>query len=153
MRQCTLILVFNPERQILLNMKKRWFGEGKFNWAWWKVEAWETILEWAKRELQEETMIDVSIDNFEQRWLFHFYFENKEDWNQDVTLFVVKNYSWEVEETEEMKPTWFNLNEIPYDKMWEDDKIWLPRILAWEIVEYDFNFNENWNIINYNQIK
>jgi hypothetical protein len=28
-----------------------------------------------------------------------------------------------------MKPYWFLLNEIPYDKMWEDDKIWLKEVL------------------------
>jgi hypothetical protein len=28
-----------------------------------------------------------------------------------------------------MKPEWFNIKNIPYDKMWEDDKIWLPEIL------------------------
>lgn len=29
-----------------------------------------------------------------------------------------------------MKPEWYNLDEIPYDKMWKDDPIWLPRIIA-----------------------
>jgi len=38
MRQCTLVLVFNNQNQILLCMKKRGFGEGKYNGAGGKVE-------------------------------------------------------------------------------------------------------------------
>lgn len=29
----------------------------------------------------------------------------------------------------EMKPCWFNVNEIPFDKMWEDDPLWFPKLL------------------------
>ena len=25
-----------------------------------------------------------------------------------------------------MRPQWFNIEEIPYDKMWPDDKYWYP---------------------------
>merc|ERR1712079_998463 len=28
--------------------------------------------------------------------------------------------------TEEMKPKWFNIEDIPYDKMWKDDIYWMP---------------------------
>jgi len=28
-----------------------------------------------------------------------------------------------------MKPQWWDILEIPYEQMWESDKIWLPRIL------------------------
>jgi hypothetical protein len=28
-----------------------------------------------------------------------------------------------------MKPEWFDIEKIPYDKMWDDDIIWLPRVL------------------------
>lgn len=153
MRQSTLVLVFNSQNQILLNMKKRGFWEWKYNGAWGKVEWWETILEWAKRELEEETWVKVWEEKFENRWLFHYLFENRPDWDQDVTLFVVKDYSWEIFETEEMRPQWFEIENIPYDKMWEDDSIWLPRIINWENVEYDFRFSEDGKIIEYNTIK
>ena len=153
MRQSTLVLVFNSQNQILLNMKKRGFWEWKYNGAGGKVEWEETILEWAKRELEEETWVKATKEKFEKRWLFHFSFIDKPEWDQDVTLFVVKDYNWEVFETEEMRPEWFNLDKIPYDKMWEDDAIWLPRILSWDSVEYDFRFNEDGKIIEYKEIK
>jgi len=34
-----------------------------------------------------------------------------------------------MKESEEIKPFWFDLENIPYKKMWEFDKHWLPRIL------------------------
>ncbi|EKD30291.1 MAG: hypothetical protein ACD_78C00099G0002 [uncultured bacterium (gcode 4)] len=153
MRQCTLVLVFNSQNQILLCMKKKWFGEWKYNWAWGKIKQGETPLIGAKRELEEETWINVPEEKFKQKWFFHFFYEKKPDWEQNVTLFVVKNYNGEVFETEEMKPEWFDIGDIPYDKMWVDDAIWLPRVLEWESVEYDFNFNENGEILSFGAIK
>jgi 8-oxo-dGTP pyrophosphatase MutT (NUDIX family) len=134
-------------------MKKRGFWVGKYNWAGWKIQWDETIAEAAKRELQEETWIDVALDRFKKIGYFHFYFRNKSEWDQNVTLYKVEWYTWEIEETEEMKPEWFSIDEIPFDKMWEDDKYWMPRILKWEEVEYRFDFDENGKIIDHKLIK
>lgn len=37
-----------------------------------------------------------------------------------------------------MLPKWFNIEDIPYDEMWKNDVIWLPRILNRETIEYKF---------------
>lgn len=39
-----------------------------------------------------------------------------------------------------MKPDWFEIEKLNYDKMWPDDKIWLPDMLAGNLFfgEYDF---------------
>jgi hypothetical protein len=47
----------------------------------------------------------------------------------EVHVFVGHNFTGEVIESEEMKPEWFNDTEIPFDKMWLDDKYWFPYIL------------------------
>lgn len=39
---------------------------------------------------------------------------------------------------------WINVNEIPYDKMWEDDKEWVPLVLAGYKIECKFYFSNNW---------
>ena len=36
---------------------------------------------------------------------------------------------------------------IPYDKMFQDDKYWLPLILEGEKIKAHFVFDEKWNII------
>jgi len=39
-----------------------------------------------------------------------------------------------------MRPEWFPLDAIPYDKMWIDDKHWLPHVLEGKYVEGKFVF-------------
>ena len=41
-------------------------------------------------------------------------------------------YSGEATETEEMRPKWFDLDNIPYEEMWPDDKCWMPIFLRGE---------------------
>lgn len=54
----TLLLVLNKEKnEILLGMKKRGFGVGKWNGFGGKISSQETILEAAQRELKEEAGI------------------------------------------------------------------------------------------------
>jgi len=69
-----------------------------------------------------------------------------------MTIFVTKGYQGDFEETEEMKPQWFDISDIPYEKMWEDDVIWLPRVLQEKKVEYRFEFNLDGKIINQTRI-
>lgn len=149
MKQTTLVLVFDTKQNIILCMKKRWFWAGLYNWAWWKVEAWETIIAWAVRELFEETSIKASEIDLDYRWVLHFYFDENKAFDQDINLFVIKDYDWDFAESEEMKPERFAIVDIPYDKMWEDDYIWLPRVIAGESVEYDFTFDANWKMSDY----
>jgi len=104
------------------------------------------------RELEEETTLKTNKENLENYWVLHFYFEENNDWNQDVNLFLIKNYSWTPKETEEMRPEWFEIDEIPYDKMWEDAYIWVPRVINKEKVEYNFWFWKNWKMIKYEKI-
>ena len=121
-------------------MKKRGFGVGRWNGTGGKVKEGEKNIDAAIRETTEE--IGVEIKNPEKFGLFHFTFPHKPEWNQDVHLFLVKEWQGEPTESEEMMPKWFSFNEIPYNKMWDDDKLWLPHILKGEKVEADFIFGE-----------
>lgn len=153
MRKTTLIYLLNDNWQILLSMKKRGFGVGKWNGSWWKLENWETVEQAAVRELSEENWIILQTSDLNFKWVLHFTFEWKEDWNQSVYVFFAK-FNWEWVETEEMKPQWWNISQIPYEQMWESDKIWLPRILDWEKdIEYNITFSIEWKLLDYKMIK
>jgi len=67
-----------------------------------------------------------------------------------VIVFTCKTWSGEPTETEEMSPQWFQINEIPYDKMWSDDKYWLPKVIEGKHVKADFYFDDNDNLLKYN---
>lgn len=47
-----------------------------------------------------------------------------------VHVFTSIKWTGNPTETKEMKPEWFGFDEIPYDKMWKDDKLWLPWLLG-----------------------
>jgi len=112
---------------ILLGMKKRGFGQGRWNGFGGKVEEGETIREAAIREVREEAGIEPSGLVEKGRILFEFESEPKK---LEVHIFDVTRYKGEPAETEEMRPQWFAVNEIPFRQMWADDEHWFPFFLA-----------------------
>lgn len=144
MKKATLAIIVK-DNKILLAMKKRWFWKWKYNWPWWKVEKWETIYQAMIREAFEE--LKIKITDQELIWQINFYFKDHPEWNLEWYIFYVNNFEWDPQETEEMKPYWFDLDKIPYDKMWEDDKIWLPKAIKKEKFKYNFYFDENQKLV------
>ena len=61
-------------------------------------------------------------------------------------------WTGELVETEEMSPGWYKINAIPFDRMWPDDKIWLPKVLMGKDVYYKFWFTESGEIIDYKEV-
>lgn len=136
MKTATLVFLRRDE-EILLTYKKRGFGKGKWNGPGGKVEN-EAIEEGAKREVLEE--IGVELLELEHKAKLTFYDDGMDDW--DVYVFLSWKFRGVPREMEEVKPKWFNLNSIPYKDMWEDDKYWLPRVLAGEKLRGHFFFNK-----------
>ncbi|MCF7872337.1 alpha/beta hydrolase [Candidatus Woesearchaeota archaeon] len=130
--------------KILLAMKKRGFGAGRWNGYGGKVQDEETVEEAAKREIQEESEIE-NIE-LEQKGIIEFDLP-KEEKMLEVHVYEITNYEGTPKETEEMKPKWFNINEIPYDEMWPDDKHWLPLFIEGKKIKAKFKFDENDKVI------
>jgi 8-oxo-dGTP pyrophosphatase MutT (NUDIX family) len=147
MRQATLLFLFR-DQHILLAMKKRGFGVGRWNGVGGKPKDGELIAEAAIRECQEE--IGVTPKEIHQAATLYFYFpEAKKDWNQQVTTFTCRSWQGEPSETEEMAPKWFAVNKIPFSKMWPDDKYWLPRVIKGEFITAEFYFDNNEKLLRY----
>lgn len=132
--------------KILLCQKKRGFWEWLWNGPGGKQEPNESIAQAMVREIHEETGLEVQLWDLKEAWILHFYFQKDEKFNQNIYLFEIEKFSNTPQETEEMRPEWFNISDIPYDKMWEDDALWLPRVLNGEYVEYDIIFWIDGNI-------
>lgn len=142
----TTLCLLKRNNEILLAMKKRGFGEGKYNGVGGKIEFGETPEDAMIRETQEE--INVTPIKYEKVGLIEFdeyYKGNKQ--NLVFHLYMVYDWIGEISESEEMSPKWFDIKNIPYEKMFSDDKYWLPLILEGKKVKAYFDFDENWNLL------
>ena len=128
MKTLTLALLFRDDK-ILLAMKKRKFGVGKWNGYGGKLEDGETPIEGVVREVKEESNLDIPKELFKELGYMDFYFDDKAEWNQRVIVYRVDNFVGEPEETEEMMPKWFPVSEIPWDEMWKGDDQWIPYVV------------------------
>lgn len=123
--------------EILLIHKKRGLGAGKVNGPGGRLEDGETPREAAVRETTEEVGLTLA-DPVEHATLrFRFV----DGFNLLVTVFVAWSFRGELVETDEAKPFWCRIDEIPYDAMWADDVRWLPEVLAGRYVDGRFVFD------------
>lgn len=123
----TLLFIRNGDT-LLLAMKKRGHGVGKWNGVGGKVEQGETIKQAAVRECQEEIGVTPLNPVFAGR--VHFYELGDPNFYHDCHIFVAERWQGNPVETEEMRPKWFHISGLPYDSMWADDPLWLPHLLA-----------------------
>lgn len=126
MRKLLTLCLAVKDGKVLLGMKKRGFGAGRWNGFGGKVEPGETIEEAAKRETKEEAGIEVS--EMTKKGVLEFTFENDPK-VLEVHIFHISEFAGEPQETEEMKPGWFPVDRIPFEQMWTDDIYWMPLFL------------------------
>lgn len=128
-------------------MKKRGFGEGRWNGFGGKVEEGETIVEAAIREMKEES--GLMTEELEEKGVVTFEFLDTGKL-LEVHIFNVLKYSGDMIETEEMNPKWFNQDEIPFKEMWADDIYWIPLFLKGKKFKGKFIFEDNDRLLSYN---
>ena len=154
-RQVLTLCLVHDHSRILLGMKKRGmgaglsaekqgFGMGKWNGFGGKVEQGETLEEAARREVFEEAGIQA-ID-LEKMGEIEIEFVNDPQILK-VHIFKVASFTGKPVESDEMKPQWFNVDEIPFDQMWPDDKYWLPVFLRGKKFKAKFVLQGQDNII------
>lgn len=140
MRQTTLLFLKDDVR-LLLAMKKRGSGVGRWNGVGGKPNSGESIVQAAIRECQEE--IGVTPIKLKEVARLNFFFpRHKKDNDQQMVVFVCSKWLGKPEETEEMAPRWFKINQLPYDKMWSDDRYWLPQVISGKFVTANFKFDD-----------
>ena len=121
----TLLFVKQGE-QVLLIEKQRGIGAGKINGPGGKIDPGETPLQCAVREVKEELLITVT-DPVKMGELF---FDMNSMPNIHCHVYMGTKFEGTPSSTEEAIPLWTAIEEIPFDKMWEDDKYWLTEMLA-----------------------
>nr|XP_056722395.1 oxidized purine nucleoside triphosphate hydrolase [Euleptes europaea] len=141
----TLVLVVQPQR-ILLGMKKRGFGAGRWNGFGGKAQPGETIEQAARRELQEEC--GLTVDTLEKVGRITFEFVGNTEL-MEVHLFRADSFQGEPAESDEMRPQWFELDQVPFKDMWPDDSYWFPLLLQKKLFVGYFKFEGEDTILEY----
>lgn len=123
--QATLLFVLR-DNQVLLIHKKRGLGAGKINGPGGRLEPGETAHEAAVREVQEELLVTPT--GVEERGELFFQFADGHSIHGIV--FTATNCEGDPKETDEAVPIWTPVDQIPYNRMWADDALWMPILLA-----------------------
>lgn len=123
--RATLCFVTQEDR-ILLIRKQRGLGAGKINGPGGRLEPGESFLASAVRETEEELCITPT--GLERRGHLHFQFTD--GYSLLCVVYTASAYHGTPTATEEAIPIWTPLDAIPYHEMWEDDRHWLPGMLA-----------------------
>jgi 8-oxo-dGTP diphosphatase len=123
--------------QVLLIHKKRGLGAGKVNGPGGKLELGESAHDAAVREVQEE--IGVTPLHLEERGVLRFQFTD--GYSLHCVVFVATDLDGEPGPSPEADPFWVPVDQVPYEKMWADDRHWLPHVLAGSKFEGWFEFD------------
>ena len=126
------------EKRLLLGMKKRGFGAGRWNGFGGKVEAGESIEAAAQREMEEE--VSLMPLKMTKVGILEFAFLSSTE-ELEVHIFKVTDYKGKPVESEEMRPQWFAWDAIPFPQMWADDEYWIPYLQSGELFRGRFLFD------------
>jgi 8-oxo-dGTP diphosphatase len=133
---------------VFLGVKKKRTGQGKLNGPGGHVEEGETEEEAMIRECQEE--VNVTPTHYKKVGSVSYYFPAKPEINQTVKIYLVTKWRGHPEETDEMGQLQkYPANQLPLDKMWDNDKLWLPSVLDGKFVGGSVVHSENKTLENH----
>jgi 8-oxo-dGTP pyrophosphatase MutT (NUDIX family) len=146
MKQTNICFLIKDD-QVLLGMKKRGFGMGKWNGFGGKLKEGEDVRAAMARELQEEAGVVVLPQDLKEAGTLEFHFNDNPDWNNFCHIFTITAWTGEPSESEEMRPQWYAIDSLPFDSMWIDDPHWVPFVLAGKKIKAKFLFDAKGEVI------
>ena len=144
--QRTICFPLRSTYGINLGMKLKGFGKGKYNGYGGKFDRAKgdvDIEDTAIRELEEESTIQVHKSDLKKLAIIDFIFPYAPNFNQRVHIYIIRNWKGRFRKTDEMAPRWFDTRKLPYDKMWDSDKTWMPKIISGETFYARFFWKED----------
>lgn len=118
------------QRQVLLGRKKTGFGVGKMVGLGGHIESGESAKQAACREVFEEAAVRVAPHELNDVGTVEFVFPARPVWNMNTVVFTASAFDGEPAESDEIRPKWFDLDQLPLSDMWQDAEHWLPPMLT-----------------------
>ena len=138
----TAVVLLKKNGKVLLGLKKRGFGMGKLTSIGGKQEKGEDIQTTAKRETFEEIGVEVTeMEHMADVVFDNLHYKGKPERDM-MHIFVATAWKGEPQESNEIKPEWVQISNMPYERMWGDNEHWLSEVLRGEKVEAWFYYNE-----------
>jgi 8-oxo-dGTP diphosphatase len=132
LKETATLLFVVKDGNVLLIHKKRGIGKGLWNAPGGRVDPNETPIMGALREFKEEVRAEA--DNIKKVGELEFYIPTDDDFSMRVFVFRADDLIGHPQETDEAVQ-WFSVDDLPWGKMWMDDRIWLPHVLKGRYVE------------------
>ena len=150
MNEITMNLLYLiKDNQVLLAMKKRGHGVGRYNGVGGKLKTDESVEQALTRESQEE--IGITPEKFEKMAYITFdQYMKGEPIFEHVHIFTASKWTGEPAESEEMSPKWFDIDNLPFDTMWPNDVHWLTQVLEGNKIIAHFKLDKNDLVLSHN---
>ncbi|KAJ2818075.1 Nudix (Nucleoside diphosphate linked moiety X)-type motif 1 [Coemansia erecta] len=107
--------------QVLLGLKKRGMGEGLWNGFGGKLEPNETI----------------------DACAYLLFMKCRSGWEITIFVYVARGLVGDLCESDEMRPQWFGVDELPYEKAHTEARLWWPTMLAGHTFSARFVFSQD----------
>ncbi|UIJ36614.1 8-oxo-dGTP diphosphatase [Allobranchiibius sp. GilTou73] len=121
---------------LLLGEKLTGFGAGRVVAPGGHVEPGESPLAAAVRETHEETGLAVHDATLCAR--LEFAFPARPAWDLRLEVFTSTTHTGALTPSSELAPWWCPVRGLPLDRMWDDDRYWLARVLGGERLQGRF---------------
>lgn len=142
---CYILRDNNGEKEVLLIEKKKGFGAGKLTGPGGHIEDEETSFEACIREIKEEVGLTLNSPKMIGAVNFNIPSQN----GIKGYIFVCDSFEGTPIETDEAKPFWAPVSDLPWDKMFQDDEHWLPTAIEGKSFDFYATFDDEDKLVDY----
>lgn len=126
------LAIITRDRKVLLGLKRGGseIGDGTLNGPGGKQDPGETILGCLVRETNEEVGILLDPAKAEKTAIITFHAGGIPRF--EVHIYRADTFTGEPKETPSMIPDWYDIEDLPLDRMLESDRAWFPQVIRGE---------------------